>query len=74
MIDSLLKILKRINQSYEDRVFQKFGLQRNHFVLVTLHRPSNVDDKDNLLRIMNFLNILSFRIPVLFPVHPRTKK
>ena len=74
MIDSLVSISKRIDQAYEDRVFQKFGLQRNHFVLVTLHRPSNVDDKSNLWRIMNFLNNLSLRKPVIFPVHPRTKK
>jgi UDP-N-acetylglucosamine 2-epimerase (non-hydrolysing) len=74
MIDSLVTILKRINPSDEDKVFQKFGLKRNHFVLVTLHRPSNVDDKNNLKKIMHFLNRLSLRIPVIFPVHPRTKK
>jgi UDP-N-acetylglucosamine 2-epimerase (non-hydrolysing) len=74
MIDSLISILNKIGSFYEDKVFQKYGLQRNHFVLVTLHRPSNVDDKDNLLRIMNYLNNLSLRIPVIFPVHPRTNK
>jgi UDP-N-acetylglucosamine 2-epimerase (non-hydrolysing) len=74
MIDSLISILRRIDQSYEDKIFQKFGLQRNNFVLVTLHRPSNVDDKNNLWNIMNFLDGLSLRIPVIFPVHPRTKK
>jgi two-component sensor histidine kinase len=70
----LVTILKRINPSDEDRVFQKFGLNRNHFVLVTLHRPPNVDDKNNLRKIMHFLNHLSLRTPVIFPVHPRTKK
>jgi UDP-N-acetylglucosamine 2-epimerase (non-hydrolysing) len=74
MIDSLVTILERINPSDEDKVFQKFGLKRNHFALVTLHRPSNVDDKKNLEKIMSFLNHLSLRIPVIFPVHPRTKK
>lgn len=74
MIDSLVSILKRIDQSYEDKVFEKFGVQRKNFVLVTLHRPSNVDDKSDLWQIMNFLNNLSLRIPVIFPVHPRTKK
>jgi UDP-N-acetylglucosamine 2-epimerase (non-hydrolysing) len=74
MIDSLVSILKTIDQSYEDAVFQKFGLQRNHFVVVTLHRPSNVDDKNSLGRIMKFLDTLSLRMPVIFPVHPRTKK
>jgi UDP-N-acetylglucosamine 2-epimerase (non-hydrolysing) len=74
MIDSLVSILKGIDQSYEDKVFQSFGLERNNFVLVTLHRPSNVDDKNNLWNILNFLNFLSLRIPVIFPVHPRTRK
>ena len=74
MIDSLISILKRIDRAYEDKVYEKFGAQRYHFVLVTLHRPSNVDDKNNLWRIMNFLNNLSLGIPVIFPVHPRTKK
>jgi UDP-N-acetylglucosamine 2-epimerase (non-hydrolysing) len=74
MIDSLVAILKKINPSDEDKVFEKFGLKRNHFVLVTLHRPSNVDDKNILEKMMHFLNHLSLRIPVIFPVHPRTKK
>jgi len=74
MIDSLISILKGIDQSYEDKVFRKFGLQRNHFVLVTLHRPSNVDEENNLRKITNFLNTLSQKITVIFPIHPRTKK
>ena len=74
MIDSLVSILKRIDRPYEDKVFQKFGLQRNNYVLVTLHRPSNVDDQGHLYKIMNFLNTLSVKMPVIFPVHPRTKK
>jgi UDP-N-acetylglucosamine 2-epimerase (non-hydrolysing) len=74
MIDSLVSILKRIDPSYEEKIFKKFNLQRNNFILVTFHRPSNVDDKSNLRRIMNFLNTLSLMIPVLFPIHPRTKK
>jgi UDP-N-acetylglucosamine 2-epimerase (non-hydrolysing) len=73
MIDSLVSILERIDQPYEDKILRKFSLERNDFVLVTLHRPSNVDNHDSLLNIMNFLNSLSLRIPILFPVHPRTK-
>jgi len=74
MIDSLILILNRIDPPYENIIFNKFGLERNQFVLVTLHRPSNVDDKNNLRKIMDFLNCLSLRIPVIFPVHPRTNK
>ena len=42
--------------------------------LLTLHRPTNVDDKDTFLRIINALTEISKHIPVIFPVHPRTKK
>ncbi len=74
MIDSLTLILNRIEPFYGDRVFEKFGVERKQYVLVTLHRPLNVDDKSNLQRIMHFLSGLSLMIPVIFPVHPRTKK
>jgi UDP-N-acetylglucosamine 2-epimerase (non-hydrolysing) len=43
-------------------------------VLVTLHRPSNVDDKNYLWNIMKFLNSFSLKIPAIFPVHPRSRK
>jgi UDP-N-acetylglucosamine 2-epimerase (non-hydrolysing) len=74
MIDSLILILDRIDPRYEDKIFEKFGLKRKHFVLVTLHRPLNVDDGNNLRKVMDFLNTLSLRVPVIFPVHPRTRK
>jgi len=74
MIDSLVAILKRMDKYHEDKILNKFGLQRKNYVLVTLHRPSNVDNKNNLWKILNFLNALSQKITVTFPVHPRTKK
>ncbi len=44
------------------------------YALLTLHRPSNVDNKDAFLRIINALAEIGKRIPVLFPAHPRTRK
>ena len=44
------------------------------YALLTLHRPSNVDDKDAFLRIINVLTEISKHIPIIFPVHPRTRK
>ena len=44
------------------------------FAYVTLHRPFNVDDKDNLVLIMDELTRLAENFPVVFPVHPRTRK
>jgi UDP-N-acetylglucosamine 2-epimerase (non-hydrolysing) len=48
------------------------GLERGRYVLVTLHRPHNVDDDERLARIVEGLAALARRIPVVFPVHPRT--
>jgi UDP-N-acetylglucosamine 2-epimerase (non-hydrolysing) len=74
MIDSLIRVLHRMTELDEDRALNEFGLERGHYALVTLHRPSNVDEKGTLREILNFLSTLSLRIPILFPVHPRTRK
>jgi len=74
MIDSLIKILEKINKSYENKILQNFNLQRRNYVLVTLHRPSNVDKKNSLENILNSLNSLSQKISIFFPMHPRTKR
>jgi UDP-N-acetylglucosamine 2-epimerase (non-hydrolysing) len=74
MIDSLIRVLNRITELDEDRVLSEFGLEKGHYVLVTLHRPSNVDHRETLSKIFHFLSSLSAKIPVIFPVHPRTKK
>lgn len=48
------------------------GLERGSYALVTIHRPSNVDDPDHLLEIIDILGL--FDLPIVFPVHPRTVK
>lgn len=50
------------------------GMLAAGFALVTMHRPSNVDDAATLRRMMDTLEALSERLPVVFPVHPRTRK
>jgi len=74
MIDSLVSILSHIAPEQEEATLQSQDLQRRNYVLVTLHRPSNVDVGDTLARILGYLNKLSASIPVVFPMHPRTKK
>ena len=54
------------------RAWEKQGLDEKAYVLATLHRPSNVDEPDNLARIVSALTDVAGDIPVLFPVHPRT--
>ncbi len=50
-------------------------LQKNeNYALVTLHRPSNVDNQEMLIKIMKTLDEISQDIPVIFPIHPRTRQ
>ncbi len=52
----------------------KFGLRAGGFGVVTLHRPSNVDNRDTLTNLVKQLVAISSRLPLLFAVHPRTRK
>ena len=67
MIDTLTKLLPKANKP------NKFK-DLNQYILVTIHRPSNVDDFESLKSILQNLETISNSIPVIFPVHPRTKK
>jgi UDP-N-acetylglucosamine 2-epimerase (non-hydrolysing) len=49
------------------------GLDAGDYALVTLHRPSNVDDRDQLAEIFAALAEIAERVPVVFPIHPRTR-
>lgn len=71
MIDSLLANLRRAEAS---DVLRRFGLKSREFAAVTLHRPSNVDSPENLGGIIAALREISSKIPVIFPVHPRTRE
>jgi UDP-N-acetylglucosamine 2-epimerase (non-hydrolysing) len=71
MIDALVTHLE---QSRRSPLPSRLGLKPKSFAYVTLHRPSNVDDKDNLELIMYELTRLAENLPVVFPVHPRTRK
>jgi len=71
MIDSLLGYLDKAERS---RVLETLGLAANGYILVTLHRPSNVDDLAVFGGIVGVLAELSRTVPVVFPVHPRTRR
>ena len=71
MIDSLLFYLAKAERS---RVLDTLGAAPGEYVLVTLHRPSNVDESGVLAGIMEALAGLARSFPVIFPVHPRTRK
>jgi UDP-N-acetylglucosamine 2-epimerase (non-hydrolysing) len=69
MIDSLVHALERVRHL---AVYDRFGFAPNEYGLVTLHRPANVDDPDLLRRLIDGLRGLDY--PLVFPVHPRTRK
>jgi UDP-N-acetylglucosamine 2-epimerase (non-hydrolysing) len=51
----------------------RFGVDPGTYGVVTLHRPSNVDDPANLKQIIGVLTGISRRLPLVFAVHPRTR-
>lgn len=71
MIDCLLAQLPKT----ENRdTLQQFGVEAGHYATLTLHRPSNVDDPDVFSGIVDFMIRLSWELPIVWPVHPRSKK
>jgi UDP-N-acetylglucosamine 2-epimerase (non-hydrolysing) len=50
------------------------GLKDGEYAVLTLHRPSNVDNRDTFERILAALENIGTRLPIIFPVHPRTRK
>lgn len=70
MIDNLITYLPAIEKS---NIFTKLTVRKDDYVLVTFHRPSNVDKENNLESLVKLLNRLSVYKKVVFPVHPRTR-
>lgn len=71
MIDTLIA---NLDKARKKRTHEKMGLNQKRYAYVTLHRPSNVDDESSLSAIIDNICRLSGEIPVIFPVHPRTKR
>ncbi len=71
MIDSLEMMRPRIER---EKAFSKYGLKSGGYGIVTLHRPSNVDNRGTLMRLCDALQRIAAELPLAFPVHPRTRK
>lgn len=69
MIDTLVHLLPSVN----GRCRQELHLEPKKFALVTLHRPSNVDDRERFAAILKTLDTISRNLTCVFPVHPRTR-
>jgi UDP-N-acetylglucosamine 2-epimerase (non-hydrolysing) len=71
MIDALEMCKKRIA---ERRFSSELGLDGRKYGLVTLHRPSNVDDRRKIGTLVEMLEMCATRLPLVFSVHPRTRQ
>lgn len=71
MIDTLVAFEPQIQAS---PVLQDYDLTERGFVLMTMHRPGNVDTKENLEKLLRILNHATKNYKIVFPIHPRTRK
>ncbi len=71
MIDTLLRNLEKSKSS---KILEELNLKPREYAVLTLHRPANVDSEEVLQSIFSALRTISEDYPIIFPVHPRTKK
>ncbi|MFX0036801.1 MAG: non-hydrolyzing UDP-N-acetylglucosamine 2-epimerase [Candidatus Hermodarchaeota archaeon] len=71
MIDNLLMNLEKAKNL---EILKNFELLPKDYALITCHRPSNVDSKEDLENIVEILNFIQEKVKIFFPIHPRTKK
>jgi len=72
MIDTLVALRPVAHERWQTRWRSSLGV--GQFALLTLHRPSNVDDAGKLARIVAAVADIAREIPILFPIHPRTRQ
>ncbi len=71
MIDSLLENLDRSKQS---DILKRCGIEIGSYAAMTLNRPSNVDEEGVFVKIIEAMERIGECLPIVFPIHPRTKK
>lgn len=71
MIDTLRRFQEKARFS---KILENLALTPGGYGVLTLHRPSNVDDPARLSGLLRVLEVLSKRLPIVFPVHPRTRE
>jgi len=71
MIDSLHYYLPKVDRR---TIHSQLGVKPVNYILITLHRPSNVDQDEIFKGLFDTLETIQRRIPIVFPMHPRTRK
>jgi UDP-N-acetylglucosamine 2-epimerase (non-hydrolysing) len=72
--DIMMDLFIKMKKYFRYNVYNQLNLNKNNYILVTLHRDYNVDKKEKLTKILIQINKINQKIPVVFPLHPRTKK
>ncbi|MFC1630195.1 non-hydrolyzing UDP-N-acetylglucosamine 2-epimerase [Patescibacteria group bacterium] len=74
VVDAVYQNVKMAKE--KSRILQKLNLKKKEYFLFTLHRPENVDRKERIREIFKGLKLIQkeFNFPIVFPIHPRTKK
>jgi UDP-N-acetylglucosamine 2-epimerase (non-hydrolysing) len=71
MIDTLYQNINRVRKPL---FWDEYKLKGQDYFLITLHRPSNVDDPEKLAAILSAIRESTIHLPIIFPVHPRTRQ
>lgn len=71
MIDTMIAFAGNIDES---DIVTKLNLEKQKYMLMTMHRPANVDTKDGLLQLLSLIQRITQKLKLVFPVHPRTAK
>ena len=74
IVDAVFQNIKIAEQSVN--VLKALNIKPKEYVLLTMHRPSSVDTKENLVGILKGIELVykKFKLPIIFPIHPRTEK
>ncbi len=71
MIDTMFAFDKQIDQN---DILEKLAIRSHEFVLMTMHRPATVDNKEGLEKLFQLLRKINIKHKIIFPIHPRTQK
>lgn len=71
MIDTLVANLPKVDKS---GIIEKHVLKKGGYAVATVHRPSNVDSKEALAEIVDIFSMITQKMPLVYPIHPRTRK
>jgi UDP-N-acetylglucosamine 2-epimerase (non-hydrolysing) len=70
MIDTLVAFEKDFDQS---KILEELSVEDGNYVLITMHRPSNVDATESLKKVFDLIDFIALKNKVVFPIHPRTR-